>query len=79
VRAGQKATIKFSSGRELGGDVRLIDKEFDPESRKMEVQLKFQDLPDLSAIDEEVAVIIATGRQIAPAVPISAVIPLSDQ
>jgi multidrug efflux pump subunit AcrA (membrane-fusion protein) len=79
LRAGQKAVIKLGSGRESEGEVMCIDRELDPESRKMEVQVKFQDLPDLSAINEEVAVIIATGRQIAPAVPISAVTSRNDQ
>jgi multidrug efflux pump subunit AcrA (membrane-fusion protein) len=79
LRAGQKAVIELGSGRESEGEVMRIDRELDPESRKMEVQVKFQDLPDLSAINEEVAVIITTGRQIAPAVPISAVTSRNDQ
>ena len=79
LRVGQKAAIKLGSGRESEGEVICIDRELDPESRRMEVQVKFQDLPDLSAINEEVAVIIATGLQIAPAVPISAVTSRNDQ
>jgi multidrug efflux pump subunit AcrA (membrane-fusion protein) len=79
LRAGQKAIIKLGSGRESEGEVICINRELDPESRKMEVQVKFQDLPDLSAINEEVAVIIATGLQIAPAVPISALTSRNNQ
>lgn len=79
LRTGQKAVIKLVSGRESEGEVVRIDGELDPESRKMEVQMKFQDLPDLSVIGEEVAVFIATGRQTAPAVPINAVTYRNDQ
>jgi multidrug efflux pump subunit AcrA (membrane-fusion protein) len=70
---GQKAIIKMASGRESEGEVMRLDRELDPDSRKMEVQVKFQDLPDLGVIGEEAATFIATGRQTAPAVSITAV------
>jgi multidrug efflux pump subunit AcrA (membrane-fusion protein) len=70
---GQKAIIKMASGRESEGEVMRLDRELDPDSRKMEVQVKFQDLPDLTVIGEEAATFIATGRQTAPAVSITAV------
>ena len=79
LRAGQKAVIKLGSGRELDGEVMRINKDPDPTVRQMEIQVKFQDLPDLSVIGEEVAMFIATGRQTAPAVPISAVTSRNDQ
>jgi len=70
---GQKAVIKMASGRESEGEVMRLDRELDPDSRKMEVQVKFQDLPDLTVIGEEAATFITTGRQTAPAVSITAV------
>jgi multidrug efflux pump subunit AcrA (membrane-fusion protein) len=70
---GQKAIIKMASGRESEGEVMRLDRELDPDSRKMEVRVKFQDLPDLAVIGEEAATFIATGRQTAPAVSITAV------
>jgi multidrug efflux pump subunit AcrA (membrane-fusion protein) len=82
LRAGQKAMIKLGSGRELAGEVMQINKDPDPTVQQLEVQLKSQDLsdlPDLSVIGEEVAVFIATGRQTAPAVPISAATYRNDQ
>ncbi len=79
VRTSQKAVIKLGSGRESEGEVTHIDRELDPESRQMEIQMKFHDLPDISAINEEVAVFIATGHQTAPAVPISAITSRNNQ
>jgi len=76
---GQKAVIKLGMGWELEGEVIRIDRELDPDSRKMEMQVKFQELPDLTVIGEEAAAIIATGRQTAPAVPITAVVLRNEQ
>jgi multidrug efflux pump subunit AcrA (membrane-fusion protein) len=73
VRAGQEAVIKLGSGREFGGEVMRIRKDPDPAARQYEVLVKFQGVPDLSVIGEEAAAIIATGRQTAPAAPITAV------
>jgi len=79
VRTGQAAVIKMSSGREFGGEVTQIKKDPDPDIPQYEVLVKFHDVPDPAVIGEEAAVIIATGRQTAPAVPITAVTSRNDQ
>jgi multidrug efflux pump subunit AcrA (membrane-fusion protein) len=79
VRAGQTAVIKMGSGREFGGEVMMIRRDPDPDSPQYEVLVRFHDLPDPAVIGEEAAVIIATGRQTAAAVPITAVTSRNDQ
>ena len=79
VRAGQAAVIKLGAGREFAGEVLRIRKDPDPATRQYEVLVKFHDFPEPSVIGEEAAVIIATGRQTAPAVPLTAVTFRNDQ
>jgi HlyD family secretion protein len=79
MRAGQTAVIKLSSGREFGGEVIMIRKDPGPDIPEYEVMVKFNDVPDPAVIGEEAAVIIATGRQTAPAVPLTAITSRNDQ
>jgi RND family efflux transporter MFP subunit len=74
LREGQKATIKLRSGRVYPGEVARLNKEADTVTRELEVDVKFDTLPDPLVIGEETEVDIDTGRQTAPAVPLSAVI-----
>jgi multidrug efflux pump subunit AcrA (membrane-fusion protein) len=73
VRTGQAAVIKMGSGREFGGEVTQIRKDPDPVLPQYELLVKFQDIPNPAVIGEEAAVIIDTGQQTAPAIPITAI------
>lgn len=79
VCAGQTAVIKLGSGREFGGEVTQIRKDPDPVIPQCELLVKFYDIPDPAVNGEEAAIIVATGRQTAPAVPITAVTFRNDQ
>ncbi len=74
LREGQKATIKLRSGRIYKGEVARLNKEADTITRELEVDVKFDTLPDPLVIGEETEVDIDTGRQTAPAVPVAAII-----
>jgi RND family efflux transporter MFP subunit len=74
LREGQKASIKLRSGRVFSGEVARLNKEADTVTRELEVDVKFDTLPDPLVIGEETEVDIDMGRQTAPAVPLSAVI-----
>jgi len=74
LREGQKATIKLRSGRVYSGEVARLNKEADTVTRELEVDVKFDTLPDPLVIGEETEVDIDTGRQTAPAVPLSAIL-----
>jgi HlyD family secretion protein len=74
LREGQPATIKLRSGRVFKGEVVRLNKEADTVTRELEVDVKFDKLPHPLAIGEEGEVDIDTGRQTAPAVPLSAII-----
>jgi multidrug efflux pump subunit AcrA (membrane-fusion protein) len=73
LREGQKAAIKLRSGRTLQGEVVRLNKEGDTVTRELEVDVKFEKLPEPLVIGEEAEVDIDTGRQTAPAIPLSAV------
>jgi HlyD family secretion protein len=74
LREGQKAAIKLRSGRVFQGDVVRLNKEADTVTRELEVDVKFAKLPHPLVIGEEAGVEIDTGRQTAPAAPLSAII-----
>ena len=74
LRAGQKAAIKLRSGRMFQGEVVRLTKEADTVTRELEVDVNFAQLPRPLVIGEEAEVDIDTGRQTAPAVPLSAII-----
>ena len=74
LREGQKAAIKLRSGRVFQGDVVRLNKEADTVTRELEVDVKFDQLPRPLVIGEEAEVDIATGRQTATAVPLSAIL-----
>jgi HlyD family secretion protein len=74
LRQGQLARITLRSGREFHGEVARLNREGDPVTRELEVDVKFDKLPQPLVIGEEAQVEIDTGRQTAPAVPLSAII-----
>ncbi len=74
LREGQKASIELRSGRVFHGEVVRRNKEADTVTRELEVDVKFDTLPNPLVIGEETEVDIDTGRQTAPAVPLSAII-----
>jgi HlyD family secretion protein len=74
LREGQPALITLRSGRQYRGQVARINREGDPVTRELEVDVKFAQLPNPLVIGEEGQVEIETGRQTAPAVPLSAIL-----
>ena len=74
LREGQKASIRLRSGRVFGGEVARLNKEADTVTRELEVDVKFDSLPNPLVIGEETEVDIDTGGQTAPAVPLSAIV-----
>jgi HlyD family secretion protein len=74
LREGQKASIKLRSGRVFKGEVVRLNRAADTVTRELEVDVKFETTPNPLVIGEETEVDIDTGRQTAPAVPLSAVI-----
>lgn len=74
LQEGQKAAIKLRSGRVFQSGVVRLNKEADTVTRELEVDVKFAELPQPLVIGEEAEVDIDTGRQMALAVPLSAVI-----
>ncbi len=70
---GQKARIKLRSGQVYQGQVVRLNKEADTVTRELEVDVKFDTLPNPLVIGEETDVDIDTGHQSAPAVPLSAI------
>lgn len=73
VRKGQKATITLRSGRVFEGEVARIGSA-DTVTREVEVDVKLSTLPDPLIIGEETEVAIEIGRQVAPSVPLSAIV-----
>jgi len=74
LRQGQKAAIKLRSGRTFKGEVVRLNKEADTVTRELEVDVKFEKLPDPLVMGEEAEVEIDTGRQTGPVVSLSAII-----
>jgi HlyD family secretion protein len=77
LREGQKASIKLRSGRDFQGEVVRLNKEADTVTRELEVDVKFDALPNPLVIGEETEVDINTGSQTAPAVPLSAIMEMN--
>jgi HlyD family secretion protein len=74
LREGQKASIKLRSGRVFQGEVVRLNKEADTVTRELEVDVKFDTLPNPLVIGEETEVDIDAGRETALAVPLSALV-----
>jgi HlyD family secretion protein len=72
IRPGQKAAIRLRSGRQYQGQVVRLNAEADTVTRELEVDVKFDHLPEPLVVGEEAEVIIATGQVKAPAVPLAA-------
>uniref|UniRef100_A0A7V6DQ12 Efflux RND transporter periplasmic adaptor subunit n=1 Tax=Desulfobacca acetoxidans TaxID=60893 RepID=A0A7V6DQ12_9BACT len=73
LREGQPATIILRSGRVFQGKVVRLNKEADTVTRELEVDVKFEKLPEPLVIGEEAEVDINTGTVKAPAVPLTAI------
>ena len=73
LREGQPAAIKLRSGRVFQGVVARLNKEADTVTRELEVDVNFARLPEPLVIGEEAEVDIDTGRVIALAVPLTAI------
>lgn len=73
LREGQQATIRLRSGRQYQGQVVRLNAEADPVTRELEVNVKFDHLPEPLVVGEEAEVVIATGAVKAPAVPLGAI------
>ena len=74
LREGQKASIKLRSGRIFRGEVVRLNKEADTVTRELEVDVKFDTLPNPLVIGEETEVDIDTGSQTSPGVPLSSIV-----
>ena len=74
LREGQKASIRLRSGQVFQGEVARLNKEADTVTRELEVDVKFDSLPNPLVIGEETEVDIDTSRQTAPVVPLSAIL-----
>jgi len=79
LKAGQKADIRLRSGRRYQGQVARLNREADPVTRELEVDVAFNTLPEPLIIEEEAEVTIFTGEQKALAVPLAAVVKHRDQ
>ena len=74
VKEGQKAVIRLRSGRQYQGQVVRLNAEADTVTRELEVDVKFDRLPDPLVIGEEAEVDIDTGEVKAPAAPLAAIL-----
>jgi HlyD family secretion protein len=74
LREGQPAKIILRSGQEFHGKVARINREGDPVTREVEVDVRFDQLPKPLVIGEEGQVEIDTGHQKAAVLPLSAII-----
>jgi HlyD family secretion protein len=73
IKEGQKATIRLRSGRQYQGQVARLNAEADLVTRELEVDVKFDQLPEPLVVGEEAEVFIATGAVKAPAAPLTAI------
>jgi HlyD family secretion protein len=74
VRVGQKASIVLRSGRTFEGEVARLGSAADTVTRELEVDVRFSTVPSPLVIGEESEVTIETGRRVALAVPLSAIL-----
>jgi HlyD family secretion protein len=74
IKEGQQAAIRLRSGRHYQGRVERINAEADTVTRELEVDVKFEQLPQPLVIGEEAEVDIDTGRMQAAAAPLAAII-----
>jgi HlyD family secretion protein len=73
IKEGQPAAILLRSGRQYRGQVSRITTEADTVTHELEVDVKFDRLPEPLVIGEEAEVDIDTGTVKAPAVPLTAI------
>ena len=73
IEEGQPAAISLRSGGQYQGQVVRLNTEADTVTRELEVDVKFDHLPEPLVIGEEAEVDIDTGRVKAPAVPLTAI------
>jgi HlyD family secretion protein len=73
IKEGQHAAIRLRSGRHYQGRVERINAEADTVTRELEVDVKFEQLPEPLVIGEEAEVDLDTGRVKATAAPLGAI------
>jgi HlyD family secretion protein len=73
IKEGQSAAIRLRSGRHYQGRVVRLNAEADTVTHELEVDVKFDHLPEPLVIGEEAEVDLDTGTVKAPAVPLSAI------
>jgi HlyD family secretion protein len=73
IKPGQSAAIRLRSGRNYQGRVERINAEADTVTRELEVDIKFEQLPEPLVIGEEAEVDIDIGGVLAPAAPLAAI------
>ncbi len=73
LKVGQTALIELRSGQSYRGDIVRLNRQADTVTRELEVDVKFDELPEPLTIGEETEVYIEAGRQDALAVPLFAI------
>jgi RND family efflux transporter MFP subunit len=73
IKEGQQSAIRLRSGRRYQGQVVRLNAEADTVTHELEVDVKFDRLPEPLVIGEEAEVDIDTGTVKAPAVPLTAI------
>jgi HlyD family secretion protein len=74
VSVGQPARIRLRTGGEVPGKVARVTSRSDAETRELEVDVAFDELPKRFAIDQEAEVSILAGTITGLAVPVSALL-----
>jgi RND family efflux transporter MFP subunit len=74
IKLGQRAAIHLRSGRTYQGRVERINAEADTVTRELEVNIKFDQVPQPLVIGEEAEVDINTGMVKAPVAPLTAIL-----
>lgn len=74
LKVGQAAAIRLRSGRQYQGKVVRLNTEADTVTHELEVNVKFDQLPEPLVIGEEAEVDIDSGKVMALAVPLTAIL-----
>jgi HlyD family secretion protein len=79
LKEGQQAAIRLRSGRHYQGRVERLNAEADTVTRELEVDIKFEQLPQPLVIGEEAEVDIDTGMVKATVAPLTAIMERDSQ
>jgi len=74
AEVGQSARIQLRGGQELPGEVVRINRQSDPATRELEVDVAFRELPERFAMDQEAEVTIQAGEEPGVLIPASALL-----